>query len=69
MIPNDAYAELERRFARHSAVRRAIAILNWDRSAMMPDGASEDRADQLATLEVIAHGMISATDSTMRVGR
>ena len=62
MIANDPYAELERRFARLSAVHRAGAILNWDRSTMMPDGASEDRADQLATLSVIAHGMISAPD-------
>lgn len=29
---------------------------------MMPDGASEDRADQLATLSVIAHEMITAAD-------
>ncbi|WP_395712524.1 carboxypeptidase M32 [Reyranella sp.] len=62
MIANDPYAELERRFARLSAVQRASAILNWDRSTMMPDGASEDRADQLATLGVIAHGMISAPE-------
>ena len=62
MIANDPYAELERRFARLSAVNRASAILNWDRSTMMPSGASEDRADQLATLGVIAHGMIAAPD-------
>ena len=62
MIANDPYAELERRFARLSAVNRAGAILNWDRSTMMPDGASEDRADQLATLGVIAHEMITAPD-------
>ncbi|HEX9329255.1 MAG TPA: carboxypeptidase M32 [Reyranella sp.] len=62
MIANDPYAELERRFARLSAVNRASAILNWDRSTMMPPGASEDRADQLATLGVIAHGMIAAPD-------
>ena len=62
MIANDPYAELQRRFARLSAVQRASAILNWDRSTMMPDGASEDRADQLATLGVIAHGMISAPE-------
>ena len=54
-ISNDPYAELERRFARLSAVNRASAILSWDRSTMMPDGASEDRADQLATLNVVAH--------------
>ncbi len=62
MIPNDPYAELERRFARLSAIGRASSILNWDRSTMMPDGASEDRADQLATLGVIAHEIISAPD-------
>ena len=38
MIANDPYAELERRFARLSAVNRASSILNWDRSTMMPDG-------------------------------
>ena len=43
MIANDPYAELERRFARLSAVNRASSILNWDRSTMMPPGASEDR--------------------------
>src|SRR6478752_2295798 len=45
-----------------SAVNRVGAILNWDRSTMMPEGASEDRADQLATLGVIAHDMIVAPD-------
>ncbi|MDI1284850.1 MAG: carboxypeptidase M32 [Reyranella sp.] len=62
MIANDPYAELERRFARLSAVGRASAILNWDRSTMMPDGASEDRADQLATLGVIAHEIIASPE-------
>jgi carboxypeptidase Taq len=62
MIANDPYAELERRFARLSAVYRAQAILNWDRSTMMPEGASEDRADQLATLGVIAHEIITAPE-------
>jgi carboxypeptidase Taq len=62
MIANDAYGSLERRFARLNAVNRAAAILNWDRSTMMPDGASEDRADQLATLNVIAHEIMTAPD-------
>ncbi|WP_422003034.1 carboxypeptidase M32 [Reyranella sp.] len=57
-----SYAELERRFARLSALNRASAILHWDRSTMMPSGAGEDRADQLATLGVVAHGLISAPD-------
>lgn len=62
MTANDPYGELERRFARLSAVNRAGAILNWDRSTMMPDGASEDRADQLATLGVVAHEIMVAPD-------
>jgi carboxypeptidase Taq len=62
MIANDPYAELERRFARMSAVNRAGAILNWDRSTMMPEGASDDRADQLATLGVIAHEIMMAPE-------
>jgi carboxypeptidase Taq len=62
MISNDPYAELERRFGRRSAVDRAGAILNWDRSTMMPEGASEDRADQLATLDVISHEIMVAPD-------
>jgi carboxypeptidase Taq len=62
MIANDAYAELERRFARMSAVNRAGAILSWDRSTMMPEGANDDRADQLATLSVIAHEIMVAPD-------
>ena len=62
MIADDPYAELERRFGRMSAVNRAGAILNWDRSTMMPQGASDDRADQLATLNVIAHDIMVAPD-------
>ena len=69
MIANDPYPELERRFARISAVSRAGAILNWDRSTMMPDGASEDRADQLATLGVIGHGMMVAPEMAELLGR
>ncbi|MFM7344798.1 MAG: carboxypeptidase M32 [Tagaea sp.] len=56
MIPNDAYAALEARFKRMNLVRDAIAVLEWDSAAMMPDGGSEARAEQVATLKVIAHG-------------
>jgi carboxypeptidase Taq len=69
MIANDPYAELEKRFARRSAVERAGAILNWDRSTMMPDGASEDRADQLATLNVVSHEILVGSDMAELLGR
>jgi carboxypeptidase Taq len=60
--PASEYIELERRFGRMSAINRASAILNWDRSTMMPDGASEDRADQLAILGVMGHEMMVSPD-------
>jgi len=69
MISNDPYSELERRFGRLSAINRAGAILNWDRSTMMPEGASEDRADQLATLNVISHEIMVAPDMSELLAR
>ena len=69
MISNDPYAELEQRFARMSAVNRAGAILNWDRSTMMPAGASADRAEQLATLAVLGHEAIVAADMSDLLAR
>ncbi|MBS0520018.1 MAG: carboxypeptidase M32 [Proteobacteria bacterium] len=67
--PGSAYAELERRFHRLSAINRAGAILNWDRSTMMPDGASSDRADQLATLNVVAHEILVAPEMPALLAR
>jgi len=57
--PPTAYAELEGRFARLSHVNGARAVLSWDHQAMMPEGGAEARADQLATLAVLAHEMLT----------
>lgn len=59
-----AYQELERRFARIAAIGDALGILGWDTQTMMPEGANDGRAEQTATLSVIAHEL--ATDP--RVG-
>src|SRR5580765_2628709 len=55
-----AYPELEARFGRLGAVEEAIAVLHWDAAAMMPAGGSAARAEQIATLRVIAHELLSA---------
>jgi carboxypeptidase Taq len=60
MTTNQAYSDLEVRFRRLSGVEGAMAILNWDRSTMMPAGSAEDRGEQMATLGVLAHEIISA---------
>jgi carboxypeptidase Taq len=58
-----AYGELETRFGRLGAVEEAIAALHWDASAMMPSGGAASRAEQLATLRVIAHQLLCATET------
>jgi carboxypeptidase Taq len=56
------YRALETRFNRLGLVNEALAVLNWDTAAMMPEGGAAARAEQLAELKVIAHGMLTAPD-------
>ena len=51
----EAYRDLERRFARLTALRGASAVLDWDSQTMMPAGGADDRAEQLSTLAVVCH--------------
>src|SRR5579863_4056607 len=57
-----AYLELEARFGRLGAVEEAIAVLHWDAAAMMPPGGAAGRAEQLATLRVIAHQSLATPE-------
>lgn len=57
-----AYVKLEQRFKRKSALSGAGAILNWDSAVMMPDGGADARAEQLATIGVLLHEMITDTE-------
>jgi len=57
-----AYATLESRFRRVGLINDALAMLNWDRSVMMPSGSSSSRAEQTSGLEVIAHETLAAPD-------
>ncbi len=54
-----AYEKLEQRFKRKSVLSDAGAILNWDSAVMMPDGGADARAEQLATIGVLLHEMIT----------
>ncbi len=58
-----AYATLEARFRRVGLLNDALAMLHWDRSVMMPSGASAARAEQTSGLEVIAHETLAAPDT------
>ena len=54
-----AYAELERRFHRWSALKDGRAVLDWDTAVMMPDGGAEARSEQMAALDVVCHGILA----------
>jgi carboxypeptidase Taq len=55
----DNYRQLHQHFARINDLRHVQAISGWDEAAMMPVGGGPARAQALATLEVIIHGMIT----------
>ena len=50
-----AYRQLETRFRQIGTIEQAISVLHWDTAAMMPSGGATARAEQLATLRLIAH--------------
>ena len=49
------YSACEARFARITRLQEAIEVLHWDSSTMMPKGGAAARAEQMATLGIIAH--------------
>jgi carboxypeptidase Taq len=58
-----AYEELSRKFKRLHALQEAQGVLGWDMSAMMPAGGAEARTEQLATLSVVCHEIL--TDASL----
>src|SRR4051812_46653791 len=58
-----AYAQLETRFHRIANINHALAVLSWDLATMMPEGGQEARSEQMATLKVLAHELL--TDARM----
>jgi carboxypeptidase Taq len=58
-----AYRALEGRFKQLADIRGALAILNWDQQAMMPKGGNDVRAEQMATLQQIAHERLTSAET------
>lgn len=55
-----AYRSLATTFSRLGALDDAAGILGWDTQTLMPDGASDTRGEQLATLSVLSHELLTA---------
>ncbi len=54
-----AYEGLETRFRRLAILGDAIGVLHWDASVIMPPGGAETRGEQMATLRVIHHELMT----------
>ncbi len=61
--PVNSYGLLETRFRRLSALQEAAGMLHWDMATVMPDGGRSARAEQLATIEVICHEVLTAPET------
>lgn len=60
---DDSYPKLVERFRRLARFRDVEAILYWDRAVMMPPGAGEARAAQLAALDGARHEMLAGEET------
>ena len=54
-----AYQNLTARFGKIATIQEALSMLGWDEAAVMPPAGGAARADQVATLAGIAHGMLT----------
>jgi len=54
-----AYHALVHHFTRLGALGDAIGLLDWDSQTMMPPGAGSRRGEQLATLRVLHHRLLT----------
>lgn len=64
-----ALAELKQHLATIKALNEASALLNWDQRTYMPVGGTAARAEQLATLNRMAHEMFTAERTAELLGR
>lgn len=55
-----AYVSLTALFGRLRALNDAAGILGWDAQTLMPTGAADGRAEQLATLRGLSHELLVA---------
>ena len=62
-FPGSAYGKLEQRFRRLSALQEASGMLHWDMATVMPDGGRPARAEQLATLSVVCHEILTDAET------
>jgi carboxypeptidase Taq len=61
--PPQAFAELKNRLARYSDLFKAVMVLSWDTQVMMPPAGAAIRAQQRATIDGLAHELLTSPDT------
>lgn len=56
-----SYLQLTKKWQRVTALSDTIAMLSWDRQAIMPSGSGSARAEQIAILSVLKHEEITGS--------
>ena len=59
MSSDTAYQDLSGRFHRIGVIEDALGILHWDQATLMPEGSAPARAEQIATLSVLRHELLT----------
>ena len=59
MSSDTAYEDLAARFHRIGVIEDALGILHWDQATLMPEGSAPARAEQIATLSVLRHELLT----------
>jgi len=59
MTSSTAYQDLAARFQRVGVIEDALGILQWDQATVMPEGSAPARAEQVATLSVLSHELLT----------
>lgn len=66
--PDDQLRRLLERAAVIADLTQARSVLSWDENTYMPAGAAEARGQQMATLETVAHRMLTDPELIALVG-
>jgi len=62
-MSDTAYQKLENRMRRIGLLGEAGAVLQWDASAIMPEGGGSARSEQLAELRAISHATLTSSET------
>src|SRR5258707_3084961 len=57
--PMTDYQQLEKRFRRLGTLQEASGVLQWDSAVLMPEAGAGARAEQLATMKLVCHEILT----------